>query len=182
MENINILCILISVLVLVLSVVASFVIVSLKISANNAKGVDKYINLNKTINDIKDNTNQKINSIFKEINSLKNDIDALSHRENSVSDERFSTMEKKLFEISDKLNVLDSTVKNIERMKDVEINESSSPYYYKDETVSDKANSLKDKVRSGYEKAVDIGSKIDFETAIKTAPKVVKAVKTMLKK
>ncbi len=182
MENINIFYILISALVFVLSVLASFIIVSVKISGNNAKSVDKYINLNKTVNEIKDNTAEKINSIFEEINSLKNDISSLPHKVSIDVDERLSQMEKKLFEISDKLNVLDSTVKNIERMKDVEINESSSPYYYTDETISDKAGSLKAKVKSGYEKAVDICSKIDLETAIKTAPKVVKAVKTMLKK
>ena len=182
MENINIFYILVSVLVFVLSVVASFVIVSLKISANNAKSVDKYINLNRSVNEIKDSTAESINSIYAQINSLKKEIEELPLKMSGSEDEKVLEMEKRLFEISDKLNVLHSTVKNIERMKDVEINGSSSPYYFEDETLSDKANSIKDKVKSGYEKAIDIGSKIDLETAIKTAPKVVKAVKTMLKK
>ncbi len=182
MENINFVYIIIAAVLFVLSVVASFIIVSVKLSGENAKSVDKFISLNKTINEIKENTSEKINNIFEEINSLKNDISSLPEKVSLDTEERLSQMEKRLFEISDKLNVLDSTVKNIERMKDVEINDSSSPYYYTDETISDKANSLKDRVKSGYEKAIDIGSKIDLETAIKTAPKVVKAVKTMLKK
>ena len=182
MDNFSIVYILVAIALFVLSLVASFVIASVKISKNNANSVEKFINLNKTVSEIKSDLAIEIESINKEIISLKSDIASLPQKVTVDTQDTLSKMEKKLFELSDKLNVLDSTVKNIERMKDVEINDSSSPYYYADETVSDKANSFKDKVKSGYGKVMDIGAKIDLETAIKTAPAVVKAVKTILKK
>lgn len=130
----------------------------------------------------------KIDALDKKCETLRGEYEKTAAHFSEQTDKLRSEIESakaaneksgmKFADINDRLNIVESTVKNIERMKDFEINGIESPYFY-DETEQREsaADAIKEKIESLAHKAAQIGSKFNADALAGTAFGIVNAVK-----
>lgn len=135
--------------------------------AENAAGIDA---LDKKCETLRGEYEKTAVHYAEQTEELRSEIESVK-TENKKSDMKFA-------DINDRLNIVDSTVKNIERMKNFEINGAASPYFFDEyEERESAADAIKEKIESLARKAAILGGKFNADALAGTAFGIINALK-----
>lgn len=172
-----------------LSVLISYFIMKTRVEKNEKVFMQKLSQLDDGISRLNDETaacRKDINEAKTQCDLLKKDIEkksaefaarlAEANSENETVMKKIEKINVKFADVNDRMNVLDSTIKNIERMKDFEINGEESPYFFDENNCYEQEN-IKEKIISGAQKMANFVSDLSIDAIAGTAFGIVNAVK-----
>lgn len=193
MDEIKILlnvCALVFVLACGVSVLISYFIMRARVAKNEDVFMSKIRELTDGMDSLKSDmaeSSAKIDALDKRCDSIRAEAENAASRLGEQTERICGEIEAvkaanekmnmRFADINDRLNVVDSTVKNIEHMKDFEINGAESPYLFDEDESEECAEAVKDKLVSAAQRAAEFVTGFGADALAGTAFGIVNAVK-----